>query len=439
MKLVSLNLHGHHPMGEPDRWLEDRQGRIRRADTNLHFFTAEEMDRGARRRLDQLGADFTLLAPDVICLQEVAAGCPWTEKNEAIFLRDYPDDWFEANSALRLMRRLNAQLPEPERYQPALGCRGNIGWTTGTSVFERERIVVFDGPQQRVVYDFDDNPYPKGVLIECFAVLVRPPWRIVAHEAGDLVTGAQERFYVQRVVLQSEDGPYVVIANMHLGHKIRHFEQALAVRQALGELARTHAIQGEPARMVAVGDYNATLYRPRYVRDMEAELRQALDTGPIGRPTGATDGNEPSTIPWELYVPAQFDFRPATGSMGELLQALWRLNDNERYKPWTSIRDTTEANRRIRSAAAQLFAMQGEASPLTTGWREAVEVARAQENTLISLGVPNVDSLAGRIDYIFADPRVGVDRACILYPNNDWGSTAGTSDHPAIYAELRIG
>jgi endonuclease/exonuclease/phosphatase family metal-dependent hydrolase len=438
MKLLSLNLHGHHPMGEPDRWLEDRQGRIRRADTNLHFFTAEEMDRGGRRRLDRLGVDLSALAPDVICLQEVAAGCPWTELNEAIFLREYPRDWFEANSALRLLQRLNARLPESSHYQAALGFRGNVGWMTSPGVFERDRIVVFEGSQARVVFDHDDNPYPKGVLVEGFAVLVRPPWRVVEHDSGNLMTGSRERFFVQRVVVRKGDGPCVAIANMHLGHKLRHFEQALAVRRALAEMAERHAVGGQPARVVATGDFNATLYRPANAPDPRANLRR--DPGPAGRPVGPPDGGgEPSTIPWEIQVPGQFDYRPGAGSMGELLERLWRLNDDDRYKPWSGIRDAEDANRRIRAMAAALFEAQEQPSPLTAGWREAVETARKAGKTGPLLDLPWAEDVNARIDYIFVDARVGVERACMVYPENGWASTAGTSDHPAAYAELTLG
>ena len=179
LSLFSLNLHGYHPMGEARRYREDRDGRIRPAGVYpsgvpLSFFTTDELDRGHRRRLDRLAADLRRLAPDVICLQEVAAGAPWTPRNCDVFLHDYPDDWFEANSALRLARRLN----EGDRpYRPTLACRGNVGWVTGP--FTQERIVTFDGTQRRVLIDFDGNPYPEGILVEGMAVLVRQPWQVI--------------------------------------------------------------------------------------------------------------------------------------------------------------------------------------------------------------------------------------------------------------------
>jgi endonuclease/exonuclease/phosphatase family metal-dependent hydrolase len=229
----------------------------------------------------------------------------------------------------------------------------------------------------------------------------------------------------------------VALANVHLGHKIRHFEQALAVRRALGELARRFPVGGEPARVVVVGDFNATLYRPAAAPEPAATLRR--DPGPVGRPVGPAEGaGEPSTIPWEIHMPGQFDYRPGAGSMGELLETLWKLNDDERYKPWTSLRDSAEANRRIREAALALWTMQEEPSPLTAGWRDALELARAAGRTGLPVNLPWTEQMRGRIDYLFVDPRVQVERACMIYPENGWASTAGTSDHPATYAELQL-
>jgi endonuclease/exonuclease/phosphatase family metal-dependent hydrolase len=436
MKLLSLNLHGHHPMGEPDRWLEDRSGRIRRADTNLHHFTTEELDRGSRRRLDHLAADLGRLAPDVLCLQEVAAGCPWTARDNEIFHRAFDQDWFEANSALRLARRLNADLPAAERYQVVLACRGNVGWITWPGIFDRERIVIFNDTRQKTIHDFHDNPYPGGILVEGFAVLVRPPWRVLEHQADNLPFGSRgERFFVQRLALQKGDGPTVVLANLHLGHKIRHFEQALAVRLVLAELAHRHLREGEPANVVVAGDFNATLYRPNNTFDHRTARHR--DIGTAGRPIGPLDGaGEPSMIPWELHVEGQFDYRPGHGSKGELLETLWRLNEDH-YKPSATLREPGEANLRIRSAADLLFDFQQAGdSPMTDRWRDALEQAGRHGRTGLPVDLPRAGDLPGRIDHILIDRRCTVERACLVYPDNGWASTAGTSDHPAVYAEL---
>jgi hypothetical protein len=80
--------------------LQNRQGRVRPAESYLSYFLTEELDRGNRQRLDGLAHDLTQISPDIICLQEVAAGCPWTACDDEIFHRQFAEDWFEANSAL---------------------------------------------------------------------------------------------------------------------------------------------------------------------------------------------------------------------------------------------------------------------------------------------------------------------------------------------------
>jgi endonuclease/exonuclease/phosphatase family metal-dependent hydrolase len=73
---------------------------------------------------------------------------------------------------------------------------------------------------------------------------------------------------------------------------------------------------------------------------------------------------------------------------------------------------------------------------MTDSWRDAVEQARQQGRTALPVDLPRADALPGRIDHILTDRRCTVERACLVYPDNGWASTAGTSDHPAVYAEL---
>src|SRR5687767_410915 len=88
--LLTLNLHGYHPMGEAHR----SQATVPRTvapfgsadasfakptaeagltDSHLFYFTREELDRGHRRRLDQLAEDMRNIAADLVLLQEVGA------------------------------------------------------------------------------------------------------------------------------------------------------------------------------------------------------------------------------------------------------------------------------------------------------------------------------------------------------------------------------
>jgi endonuclease/exonuclease/phosphatase family metal-dependent hydrolase len=424
LSLFSLNLHGHHPMGEAPRWREDRSGRVRPAGSYpsgvpLHCFTAEELDRGARRRLDRLADDLARLAPDLICLQEVAAGCPWTPRDCDIFLRDYADDWFEANSALRLLRRLNARLGA-SAYQATLACRGNVGWITSPATYAQERVVAYDGATPRVLFDFDANPYPEGILVEGTAVLARAPWRVAEHHEWQLTSNRQgDRFFVQTVKVrrgEADDAaaPWVLLANVHLGHKLAHFEQAAALRQALVEEVSRSPAPASCRGVIVAGDYNARLYRPG-------------------------DGvGDVSTVVWEVTEAGRFDFRPEAGAYGDLLAALWALNDNQGYKPWATVRDPAEARRRIRDAAEGWFALLQQDPAAFGPWREALETARAAGRCPATEGLPWAADVPERIDFLFGEPRMAVERAGVVYPENDWASLRGTSDHPAIYAEYRL-
>ncbi len=419
LSLFNLNLHGYHPMGAARRWREDRTGRIRPAGSYpsgepLFCFTTEELDQGNRRRLDLLAADMDRLAPDVICLQEVAAGAPWMERDRDLFFRDFDEDAFEANTALRLARRLNAL---GGSYRTVLACRGNTGWYTSPETYAHERVITFSGTQTQVVFDFGDNPYPGGLLIEGLAVLLRAPWEPFAEWEWNLPVNFKEhRVYVQAVAVRrgpARGAPWFVVVNVHLGHKIANFEQALALGEALRPY-RPGAGQCEDAAPEAClgaiisGDFNALLYRPG-------------------------DGHgDVSMAAWERCVPGQFDFRPGSDTFGELLAALWALNDNSQYKPWATIRDADEAGRRIREAALRLFTLSDDV-PV---FQEALTVAPQRRAVA---GLPCAEGVPDRIDYMFAEPALNVSNACVVYPGNSWSSCAGTSDHPGVFVEYDLG
>ncbi len=425
LSLFSLNLHGYHPMGEARRFVEDHEGRIRPAGSYpsgepLYDFTTDELDRGHRRRLDKLGADLVRIAPDIICLQEVAAGSPWTARDQEIFLHPFADDWFEANSALRLTNRLNAGEQDGRRWQPVLACRGNTGWVTGHGAFADGRIVTFTGTHKDVVHDFDAVPYPEGLLVEGFAVLVRQPWEVVEHRELNLVYNSHGHKAFIQVVLIRHGGqgpdlaPWLVLANVHLGHKVTHFEQALAVREAMTECRRSHAGTGPCLGPIIAGDFNALRYRPR---------------------DGVRDA---AMIPWEIHVNGQFDFRPEAETQGELLSALWAANDDSRYKPWATIRDSAEARTRIAESGEKLFAMQQQAPQDWPRLWDGLDLAAASNHVPQLPDIPTAAGVPDRIDFVYAEPSLRVASACVVYPGNTFASNTGTSDHPAILVTYEV-
>jgi endonuclease/exonuclease/phosphatase family metal-dependent hydrolase len=419
LSIFSLNLHGYHPMGEPGRFIEDRDGRVRPAGAypmgeGLHFFTTDELDHGHRRRLDRLGRDLARLAPDIICLQEVAAGSPWTHRDAEAFGRVFPDDWFESNSALRLTNRLNHLTEEKQPWQPALACRGNIGWVTGPGTFAQGRIVAFTGSQKHIIHDFDANPYPEGLLVEGFAVLVRKPWEIVDQQEWDLVTNSLgHKAFIQAVRVR-HGARWLVLANVHMGHKVTHFEQAVVLRSALLDYRRSFADPENCLGIVIAGDYNAFRYRPH-------------------------DGiRDAGMIPWEPWIEGQYDFRPRAETFGNLLTALWACNDDHGYKPWASIRDLAEARRRLDESAERFWSAQEKAPddwlPLVEGLDQA-----SRKGAICSLdAISSTASIPDRIDFIYADPALKVQSACVVYPENTFSFNTGTSDHPAVLVNYEV-
>lgn len=425
LSLFSLNLHGYHPLGEARRWLEDREGRCRPAGLYpmgeaLFYYTTEELDRGHRRRLDRLGQDLARLAPDILCLQEVGAGCPWTPRNAEIFHRVFPEDWFEANSALRLLTRLNAQAGQERPWQAALACRGNVGWHTGPGLFARERVVTFSGTQRRIVHEFDSVPYPDGLLVEGFAILVRQPWEIIDQQEWNLVVNSlSHKVFVQVAALRRTDSqegraPWFVLANVHLGHKVTHFEQAVALRAALLDYRGKFPDPESCVGTIIAGDFNAVQYRPR---------------------DGVRDAG---MIPWEVRVDGQFDFRPEAEAYGELLAALWAMNDDRQYKPWASIRDAGEARGRIEEAAERFLHAQEKAPADWPGLVDGLDVARRQDRICALSDLPSAASIPNRIDFLMTEPHLSVESACVVYPENSFITNTGTSDHPACLVNYQL-
>src|SRR5687768_1367879 len=66
LALMTLNLHGYHPMGEAPRWIEERGKPPQPANSDIFFFAPEEFARGNSRRLQALARDVSRLAPDLV-------------------------------------------------------------------------------------------------------------------------------------------------------------------------------------------------------------------------------------------------------------------------------------------------------------------------------------------------------------------------------------
>ncbi|HTL11539.1 MAG TPA: endonuclease/exonuclease/phosphatase family protein [Bdellovibrionota bacterium] len=428
LTLVTMNLHGYHPMDEAPRFFEDRQGKLTPADPSPFYFHWDEVTRGNRKRLDRLARQIMRLHPQVVALQEVGAGSPSGGRDCNSYHSQPAGDADDANTAARLLRRL-----APLGYRLWTACRGNTGWITDGATFKDSRMVrARPGGKREVVFDFGSNPYPRGMIVEGMALLVRSPWRVVAHEEwGGTVEAAADHGFVQIAALALENGgpdsPWFLMANIHGGHKVAHFEQDVALRDHLARLRdewRSH-VPGIFAGVLASGDFNAHLYRP-------------------------AESPEPSLVPWQMSLPGQYQF-DLTGAADStrLENLLLEMNSDPDYKPWATITDGEEARRRVVDAVAWLERLQRQGDvPVEV---EAVETAAAQGRCPAGPSAPPLQSneplpfeggwachQVDRIDHIFLNPRWEIRRAWVQRPEDDADPLVGLSDHPSVYAEIGI-
>lgn len=265
------------------------------------------------------------------------------------------------------------------------------------------------------------NPYPSGFLVEGMAALVldtwivldRLEWRLRYNRRGD-------ELFVQVLALapRATLSPWVLVANLHGGHKVAHFEQAVALRRALARTAREASHTGRFGGVVLAGDFNAMLYRP------------------------SRGEGEVSTVPWEVSADGEFDVRTQE-ARATLEEELWALNEDPSYKPWARIADPVEARARIADAVSELRRFLDEVSdagerigsPLL---EEALDRGAGRAACAPDPRVAGACELPRRIDLLFADPSIRVENAYIAYRDNDSVSLSGPSDHPAIYARLLL-
>ena len=81
LSVLTLNLHGQHPMGEERRLLIHQDGKKEIAWSHLFYFTPIEIQRGSNRRNEVLSGHLDEARPQLIFLQEV--GAPVVSQTEA--------------------------------------------------------------------------------------------------------------------------------------------------------------------------------------------------------------------------------------------------------------------------------------------------------------------------------------------------------------------
>jgi len=146
-------------------------------------------------------------------------------------------------------------------------------------------------------------------------------------------------------------------------------------------------------------------------------------------------------MPWELCIPTQFDAR--TMSEKELHEMLVTYN-NSNYKPWSTIRDKTIADKRISSLVQNFFSWFhrfGNSGNLeealwsvnTSRWNSTPK--KGNKSSKPEQCVPDGSTwVSDRIDHVFVDENFRTENAFVVYSKANWSTLDTISDHPGIVA-----
>jgi len=418
---LSLNLHGYHPMGEKERYLQDRAGNLTLTSSSIHYFKPLEIIRGNQNRLDQLALNMIELSPDVIFLQEVGAGSP-NNRNKTCqdFYKKFSYDYAFENTSLRLEKKLDGL---GKKYTSLLACRGNIGWFTGPGQFRDQRIVTKDG---NIIFDFETNPYPDGILIEGSSMMVSNHLRVLDHIIyNDPYNYLSERFFYQMAALSDQDNNWFLAINIHAGHKMNHFEQSILIKKNILAYLSEHQHPGTFKGILIAGDFNARLFRPNSKEEMQSDF------------------SEISTVLYEVIKQDQFDFLldnlADNQKMQYLQQELIKLNHSS-YKPWASILDKKEFDRRLYDALNKFKLLQK--AYLQGAYKDylimqsTLETASEQEICHPNENLSGSCIFKNNIDFIMKTSSFAISNAYVVFSKNNWTSLDYISDHPGILSKL---
>eukprot|EP01105_Mastigella_eilhardi_P000194 TRINITY_DN1022_c0_g1_i1.p1 TRINITY_DN1022_c0_g1~~TRINITY_DN1022_c0_g1_i1.p1 ORF type:complete len:289 (-),score=71.31 TRINITY_DN1022_c0_g1_i1:25-891(-) len=272
-----------------------------------------------------------------------------------------------------------------------------------------------NGMGTEVVFDFDSNPYPRGIIVEGFGMLVRRPLIFASAGIWNLKFNVQgHNVCCQFAKVANASGKWFLVVNIHAGHKLEHFEQAVAIRKCMAEYVTEQHDDANYIGSVIGGDFNAHLYR-------------------------ANAGGEAVTVAWEVRGPeGVFDFdlggERGKGQMRKLRKLLRDESESKR-KEWASVRGA-EAAARVDAALLEFMLLQcdGACSPL-------VQVTAAKKGKEWWLNLPEKYEAAtarkcSSIDHVLVSHWWDPQGLCVLFGKANWSRTSSVSDHPIFVATV---
>lgn len=383
LSVLTLNLHGYHPMGEERRVLHKNSGGPELSWSHLHYFNQTELTRGLEKRQKILASHLANAKADIIFLQEIGGGVLHQKKTCS--------DFRASNTAEDLRSRLGG-------YRSWIGCRGNLGWWTDARTFES--FSVYTENTQQLVMSRGQNPYPFALMMEGLAILTSPSVEVLGQREEALsINSSGERFFLQllkfRVRAQRGSGWWIAV-NIHGGHKVQNFEQAVSARRFLSQYINSQTDREKFAGFIVAGDFNALLPQ-----------------------------SEVSTVPWSFF----HAWQTPEGLTSDLL----RLNSSG-HKPFATL-PQEQALPRIKESVQKFFEWFSWARQPQDG--SLNEVTLNSNCVLLHAPMNPYCGMKDKIDHIFVSNEIRITRHSAVYRQNNWiDLETTTSDHPGLVVQL---
>jgi hypothetical protein len=406
-KVATFNLHGLHPTNQGQRYFQDASGKLSLAPSNLFYFTPKELINGSILRNKYIARWILDQRVDLVFLQEVVSGSVSGKKDCSSFKDGKYPQQFE-NQSQAIAKKTGS-------FVSYLACRGNRGWVTDKNTFNRGKIVKLVKGSPQTVFNIGDNPYPGGLVVEGMAFVVNPKKiSVVSNKSMDISYNKYgDKLFFQLLKFKIKGShKFFYAANVHQGHKVSGFEQALALRVYLEKLVSTDRVNKNFGGVVIAGDFNARLYHSPVSKISEVTL-----------------------IPILLKNHADYSFLLDgffQKKLEKLEKELWNLN-NSSYKRWATIFSAKEAKNRIISAVSNFKKFQLQFGASIFKFKEALEVSRRASKCGSQCNRKN------RIDFVFYAGELSPSSSHVFFNHHDWAQVSGTySDHPAIVSTFSL-
>jgi len=442
LKIITLNLHGYHPMYAPIRYIY-KSNNFLPVSNDVYYFTEKEIINGNNKRIEKLANDIANQNIDIYLFQEVAAGFKSDLSQQKFYNEFFVDDeiinsgnysknhpifklnnHFSTNTLIRLKHHL---LTKKIFYNSILLCRGNIGWISGNQIKfygEPSDIYIKKDNQFFKILDKDKPPFPDGLLIEGFGILTKSDILLVNNTTKKIpIFGTNDSFSAQLItflIKRKKINKRLVVCNVHLGHKLFNLEQQASIRIYLENYLLNEMLNNNLLR------FNETL--------SECYKRNYIGTIIGGDFNAISYEANPNALDIGFYPFFQNNF-----SFDQIKEKAYKFN-YANYKKFASTSDNFFYNlfERLEKYLLPLLKKINENRAIINSNFSDPLAFLNNKNNLINANDERIDYLLTDHNGINADNQLKIIDAKIIWNENDWIKTDGVSDHKGLFAEFEI-